>query len=42
VTENNNLFHGYADAAFANTNDYKSMTGYVFLAAGGVSHGNKP
>jgi hypothetical protein len=30
-----NLFHGYADAAFANADDEKSTTGYVFLAAGG-------
>jgi Reverse transcriptase (RNA-dependent DNA polymerase) len=36
VTEANNLFHGYADAAYANAKDLKSMTGYVFLAAGGV------
>jgi len=29
-----------ADAAFTNANDYKSTTGYVFLAAGGALHGN--
>jgi hypothetical protein len=33
---NQNLFHGYADAAFANADDHKSTTGYVFLAAGGA------
>jgi len=26
-TDTNNLFHGYADATFANANDYKSTTG---------------
>jgi hypothetical protein len=36
VTEPNNLFHRYADAAYANTEDLKSMTGYIFLAAGGA------
>jgi hypothetical protein len=35
-TEGDNLFHGYADAAYANTDDLKSTTGYVFLAAGGA------
>jgi hypothetical protein len=35
-TEDNNLFHGYTDAAYANANDLKSTTGYVFLAAGGA------
>ena len=35
-TDTNNLFHGYADAAFANTNDHKSTTGYVFLGSGGA------
>ena len=35
-TDNNNLFHGYADAIFANTDDHKSTTGYVFLGSGGV------
>jgi hypothetical protein len=34
-TENNNLFHGYADASFANE-DLKSTTGYIFLTAGGA------
>ena len=27
---------GYADATFANTNNHKSTTGYVFLGSGGV------
>ena len=29
-------FKGYADAAFADREDFKSTTGYVFVAAGGV------
>jgi len=33
-TDNDNLFHGYADTTFANTNDYKSTTGYIFLGSG--------
>jgi hypothetical protein len=36
VTKEENLFHGYADAAFANTNDHMSTTSYVFLPVGGV------
>jgi hypothetical protein len=32
----NNLFHGFADATFANADDYKSTTGYVFLASEGA------
>ena len=35
-TDNDNLFYGYADAAFTNTDDHKSTTGYVFLGSGGV------
>lgn len=31
-----NLFYGYADAAYANTDDYKSTSGYVFLAGDGA------
>jgi hypothetical protein len=31
-----NLFYGLADAAYANNHDLKSMTGYLFLAAGGA------
>jgi hypothetical protein len=30
------LFHGYADAAYANQDDLKSTTGYVFLGSGGA------
>jgi hypothetical protein len=36
VTDADNLFHGYADAAYANADDLKSTTGYVFLAGGGA------
>src|ERR1700720_4105 len=32
----NNIFHGYVDAAFANADDYKSTTGYVFLVSEGA------
>ena len=32
----NNLFHGYSDAAFANTDDQKSTSGHVFVSAGGA------
>ena len=32
----NNLFHGYADAIFANTDNHKSTTGYIFLGSGGA------
>ena len=32
----NNIFHGFADAGFANHDDHKSTSGYVFLAAGGA------
>ena len=32
----NNIFHGFADAAFANHDDYKSTSSYIFLAAGGA------
>jgi hypothetical protein len=31
-----NLFHGFADAAFANNDDMKSTGGYVFMASGGA------
>ena len=31
-----NIFHGYADAAFANQDDCKSTSGYVFIAGGGA------
>ncbi len=33
---NSNFFYGFADAAFANHDDQKSTSGYVFIAAGGV------
>ena len=33
---NSNIFHGFADAAFANHDDHKSTSGYVFSAAGGA------
>jgi Reverse transcriptase (RNA-dependent DNA polymerase) len=36
VTDNNNLFHRFADAAFVNAEDLASITGYIFLAAGGA------
>ena len=35
-TSNSNIFYGFADAAYANSDDYKSTSGYVFLAAGGA------
>jgi hypothetical protein len=36
ATKDHNLFHGFANASFASTDDYKSVTGYVFLSAGGT------
>jgi hypothetical protein len=36
TTTNNNFFYGYSDAAYANSEDSKSTSGYVFLAAGGA------
>ena len=36
VTKNPNHFHGFANATFANQDDLKSTSGYVFLAAGGA------
>ena len=33
VLDHPNYFHGYADASFASTDDYKSITGYVFKMA---------
>jgi hypothetical protein len=36
ATKDHNLFHGFADTSFASTDDYKSVTGYVFLSAGGA------
>ena len=31
-----NHFHGYADAAFANADEQKSTSGYIFMMAGGA------
>jgi hypothetical protein len=31
-----NYFFGYADASFSSTEDLKSITGYVFMMAGGA------
>jgi hypothetical protein len=31
-----NLFHGYSDASYADTDDCKSMSGYVFLSGRGA------
>lgn len=36
VLEGQNLFHGYAEAAYNNTDDKKSTSGYVFLMGGGA------
>ena len=36
LQENKNLLHGYADAAYANMDDYKSTSGYVFIVGGGA------
>ena len=35
-TDNPNHFYGFADAAFANQDDFKSTSGYVFMASGGA------
>jgi hypothetical protein len=34
--DNENFFHGFADAAFANADDGKSTSGYVYVASGGA------
>ena len=34
--KNSNLLYGFADAAYANTDDYKSTSGYVFIVSGGA------
>jgi len=31
-----NIFHGFVDAAYANQEDFKSTTGYVFIASRGA------
>jgi hypothetical protein len=36
ANDDDNLFHGFSDAAFANQDDGKSTSGYVFLASGGA------
>lgn len=36
TSRNSNSFFGFADAAFANYDDHKSTSGYVFLASGGA------
>ena len=36
MSSKSTLFHGYADAAYANTDDLKSTLGYVFLSSGGA------
>ena len=36
INLDNNSFFGFADAAFANHDDHKSTSGYVFLASGGA------
>jgi len=37
-----NIIHGFSDAAFANADDYKSISGYTFLANGGaITWGSK-
>jgi hypothetical protein len=36
LNNNSNFFYGFADAAYANHDDRKSISAYVFLAAGGA------
>ena len=36
LPENPDLFHGYADAAYANSDNNRSTTSYVFLAGNGA------
>ena len=36
IGDSSNLFYGYADAAYANADELKSTSGYVFLASGGA------
>ena len=39
---NSNLFYGFSDAAFANAEDNRSVSGYVYLSNGGaISWGSK-
>jgi len=36
ATRDTNIFHGFADAGYANCDDLKSTSAYIFLAAGGT------
>jgi len=36
TADDDNLFHGYSDAAYANNNDLKSTSVYIYKAAGGA------
>ena len=36
ISNSTNLFFGYADAVYANADELKSTSGYVFLASGGA------
>jgi hypothetical protein len=36
IQSSGNLFHGYADAVYANVDDCKSTSGYVYIMAGGA------
>ena len=36
LDKGNNTFYGFANAAYANHDDLKSTSGYVFLASGGA------
>ena len=36
LQQNSNLFYGYANAAYTNTDDFKSTSGYVFVVGGGA------
>jgi hypothetical protein len=36
IQSSGNLFHGYADATYANVDDCKSTSGYVYIMAGGA------
>ena len=36
LLENNNLCHGYSDAAYVNTDNHKLTSGYVFLVNKGA------
>jgi hypothetical protein len=36
VKDHPDFFHGYADAAYANTDDYKSTSSYIFITREGT------